>query len=129
MIGALPLALLLAAAPAPPGKEVPFEPSTETFADAAACKARLVKIVAGARLEPHSAVEGPYDIAPGDVRAHWVDISGSGHRITEHRCLAEKLSDRTWRHSMDGSQADEPDTIDSMAAKAEWLKKAAPQQK
>ncbi len=122
MIAALPVAVLLLMA-APAGKEVPFEPSTETFADAAACKARLVKIVAGARREPHPAVEGPYDIAPGDVRAHWVDISGSGHRITEHRCLAEKLSGRTWRHSMDGSEAEQPDTIDSLAAKAEWLKK------
>jgi hypothetical protein len=116
-------ALLVAAAPAPPAKEAPFEPSAETFADAAACKAGLANIVAGARLGPHAAVEGPYDIAPGDVRAHWIDIEGSGHRITEHRCLAEKLSSRTWRHSMDGSEAEEQVTIDTMAAKAEWLKK------
>ncbi len=130
MIAALALAaLLLAAAPAPPAKEAPFEPSAETFADAAACKARLVKIVAGARLEPHAAIEGPYDISPGDVRAHWIEIDGTGHRITEHRCLGDKLSGRTWRHSMDGSEAEEQVTIDSMAAKAEWLKKAAPQQK
>jgi hypothetical protein len=69
------------------------------------------------------AVEGPYEIGAGDLRTHVVVIAGSGHRITEHRCLAEKLSSRTWRHSMDGSEGEEPDTIESMAAKAEWLKK------
>jgi hypothetical protein len=122
--------LLLAAAPASATKEVPFEPSAETFADAAACQARLARIAAEARqVVGHAAVEGPYDVAPGDRRTHWVDISGSGHRITEHRCLVHKLSARSWRHSMDGSEAESPETIESMAAKAEWLKNAAPQQK
>ena len=115
-------ALILAAA-----DEAPFEPSADSFADAAACKARLVRMVTDERLRPHIAVEGPYDIVPGDVRAHWVDVSGSGHRITEHRCLAEKLSARTWRHSISGSEAEQPETIESMAAKAEWLKKAPAQ--
>ena len=57
------------------------------------------------------------------VRVHSVVVAGTGHSITEHRCLAEKLSSRTWRHSMEGAEADEPETIESMAAKAEWLKK------
>lgn len=114
---------------APPTKEVPFEPSAETFAEAAACRARLAAIAADARRQPHLAVEGPYDVATNDIRAHWVDVAGSGHRVTEHRCVGQQLASRSWRHSMDGSESDEPETIDSMAAKAEWLKKAAPQQK
>jgi hypothetical protein len=119
----LPLLLALSSGAAAREDEVPFEPSAERFANAAACKARLVVLVEEARAQDHVAVQGPYDVSSGDVRAHQVLASGSGHRITEHRCLAEQLSSRTWRHSMDGAEADEPETIESMAAKAEWLKK------
>jgi hypothetical protein len=115
----LPLAFMLVAA-----DEVPFEPSSASFANAAACRAELVTRVAGARKAGHVAVEGPYDLATGDVRVHMVQADGAGHQISEHRCLAEKLSSRSWRHSMDGSVAEAPATIESMAAKAEWLKKA-----
>ena len=103
--------------------EVPFEPSSDRFADAAACTARLGSIVAEARARGDAAAEGPYQVASGDVRAHSVIVAGSGHRITEHRCLAEQLSSRTWRHSMDDAEAEQAETIESMAAKAEWLKK------
>ena len=123
------MSLFLAALLVAASDEVPFEPSPDSFADAGACKARLAQLVAEARREAHTAVEGPYSIAPGDVRAHWVDISGTGHRITEHRCLADKLSVRTWRHSMDGSENEEPRTIGDMVAGAEWLKKAPAEQK
>jgi hypothetical protein len=119
----LPLSLLIATpALAAPG-EAPFVPSGQVFASAAACRAELVELVAEARRGDHAAVEGPYEVATGDVRAHLVRISGSGHRITEHRCAGEKLSTRTWRHSMDGAEEETAQTIDSMAAKAEWLKK------
>ncbi len=119
----LPLSLLIAApALAAPG-EAPFAASNQSFAIAAACRTRLMEIVAEARQANHVAIEGPYEVAAGDVRAHLVRISGSGHRITEHRCAGEKLSTRTWRHSMDGAEDEAPETIDSMAAKAEWLKK------
>lgn len=122
----LPLSLLLAAAPLSASGEAPFVPSGQTFADAAGCKAHLGLVVADARAGSYAAVEGPYEIAAGDVRAHLVLAEEAGHRITEHRCLAEKLSSRTWRHSMGGEDAEAPETIDSMAAKAEWLKKPAP---
>jgi hypothetical protein len=122
-------ALALLAAPLGASSETPFEPSADSFADAAACKARLIRIVAEEQRQAHVAVAGPYDVAPGDVRAHWIDASGSGHRITEHRCLAEKLSGRSWRHDMGGIEAEAPETIETMAAKAEWLKKAPGQQK
>ncbi len=119
----LPLSLLIAApALAAPG-ETPFAASNRTFASAAACRTRLMEIVSEARQDNYVAIEGPYEVAAGDVRAHLVRISGSGHRITEHRCAGEKLSTRTWRHSMDGAEDEAPETIDSMAAKAEWLKK------
>jgi hypothetical protein len=113
--------LLLAAAPASPADEVPFEPSAEVFPDAAACKGHLADFVVEARAAPHVAAEGPYEIASGDVRAHKVLVAGGGHRIIEHRCLVEKLSARTWRHSMDGSEDEQAPTIESMAA--DWLKK------
>ena len=122
------LAWLLLAAPAAAADETPFHPSSETFADANACRSRLAAMVAEQRRLPHVGTAGPYSIAPGDVRVHWVDVSGSGHRITEHRCLAEKLSGRSWRQSMDGSDGEAAETIETMAAKAEWLKKAPGQE-
>jgi hypothetical protein len=124
----LPLALFAASAPLLASPEVPFEPSGESFAGPPACRAHLTGLVTGARNRGDAAAEGPYQVAPDDVRAHSVIISGSGHRITEHRCLAEKLSSRTWRHSMENKEAEEAETIDSMAAKAEWLKKPRPKQ-
>ena len=124
----LTLALSAASAPLLASPEVPFEPSQESFAGADACRAHLVAFVAGAHTRGDAAAEGPSQVAPSDVRAHAVVISGSGHRITEHRCLAEKLSSRTWRHSMENAEAEEPETIDSMAAKAEWLKKPRSEQ-
>ena len=120
--------MVLLAAAAGAADELPFEPSADRFADANACKAGLLKMVAAERQRGHAAVEGPYDLAPGDVRTHWVDVSGSGHVITEHRCLAEQLSRRIWRHSMEEREAGEIETIEDMAAKAEWLKQAPAQQ-
>jgi hypothetical protein len=117
------LPLLFIAAPLGASDEVPFEPSASIFKDAAGCKAHLANAATDARRAAHVAVEGPYEITAGDVRTHVVLVAGSGHRITEHRCLAEKLSSRTWRHSMGGAEREEPETIESMAAKAEWLKK------
>ena len=119
--------MLILSSPSAPllaSPEVPFEPSLESFAGADACRAHLAAFVAGARARGDAAAEGPYQVALSEVRAHAVVVSGSGHRITEHRCLAEKLSSRTWRHSMENAEAEETETIDSMAAKAEWLKKA-----
>ncbi len=119
------LTLILSAVSAPllASPEVPFGATRESFAGPEACRAHLVAVVADARARGDAAAEGPYQVAPSDVRAHAVIISGSGHRITEHRCLAEKLSSRTWRHSMGNAEAEEAETIESMAAKAEWLKK------
>ena len=119
----LAFALLGASAPLLAAEEVPFEPSADRFADAAACKARLAGLSAEARRRGDAAAEGPYEVAPDDIRVHAVVLAGSGHRITEHRCLKEKLSSRTWRHAMDEAEAEAPETIESMAAKAEWLKK------
>ena len=84
----IPLLLLLAAA----AEETPFTPSTESFADAAACKARLAVLVAQARSGSFDAAEGPYEVAAGDTRIHTVRGEGNGHRIAEHRCLAEKYA-------------------------------------
>ncbi len=118
-IAFLPLGLMLMAA----SEEVPFEPSGKAFADARSCRAHVTQLVTDARRQGYAAVEGPYELAAGDVRAHMVLAGGSGHRITEHRCLAEKLSSRSWHHSMGGGGEEEAETIESMAAKAEWLKK------
>ena len=115
--------LLLFAAAAP--DEAPFEPSSRSFADAAACKAFLAAEADEARHGGFDAVEGPYDLAAGDVRIHTVRADGSGHSIHEQRCLADKLSGRTWRHAM---IVDQPEfTVESVARSAEWLKKGARQ--
>jgi hypothetical protein len=113
----LPLPLLLLAAAA----ETPFEASGESFSDAAACRARLVALAAEARAENADAVEGPYEIEGGDVRIHSVRAEGAGHRIVEHRCLAEKLSGRSWSHEMEDSVP--PFSVESAAQDAAWLKK------
>jgi hypothetical protein len=57
---------------------------------------------------------------------HTIRAEGTGHRIFEQRCLAEKLSARTWRHAMEPEAA--PFTIESVARSAEWLKKPAGEQ-
>jgi hypothetical protein len=117
---AVPLLLLLTAAAEP--EETPFDASAETFADAAACKARLAALAVEARTGRFDAVEGPYDLTPGDTRIHTVRAEGSGHRIAEHRCLAEKLSGRSWTHAM--ADAEPEWTIESAARDAPWLKKS-----
>ena len=113
-------ALLLLAAAALGTRETPFRPDPQTFADAAACKAHLVRLALQARDAHVDAVEGPYDLAAGDVRIHVVRADGRGHRIDEHRCLGERLSARNWRHGM---EEDSPDfSVESVARTAEWLK-------
>jgi hypothetical protein len=109
--------LLFAAATA---GDLPFEPSAEHFADAAACTARLAELSDEARGEDYDAVEGPYPIAAGDVRIHTVRAEGRGHRIAEHRCLAAELGARSWSHSLEAGEAEF--TVESVARTAEWLK-------
>lgn len=124
MIRILASTLIAAAAPAPAADEVAFQPSSEHFADAAACRASLERTISAA--QDYEVVRGPYAITDGDVRIHMVRAEGSGHRIWEHRCVDKVLSSRTWNHSMEA--AEEPFTIESAARKAEWLKKEAPKQ-
>ncbi len=118
------LLLLAAAVAAEAGDsaEVPFT-HLASFATEAACDVRLREMAAEARAGSWVAVEGPYTIGAGDRRIHMVQAIGSGHSITEQRCLAGELSTRSWEHSMGGAASDRPDTIESMAADAEWLKK------
>lgn len=111
----LPLLLLIAAA------ELPFEPSAKSFSDAASCCAHLTALATEARADRADAVEGPYEIAAGDVRIHSVRAEGAGHRIVEHRCLAEQLSSRSWSHEME--DAVPAFTVESAARDAAWLKK------
>jgi hypothetical protein len=118
----LALALLMFAAAV---DETPFEDSARRFADPAACKAHLAGLAAEARDAGYDAVEGPYDLAAGDVRIHMVRAEGVGHRIAEHRCLGSSLSARSWRHAM----VEEGEfTVESVARGAPWLKKGAGQQ-
>jgi hypothetical protein len=115
------LALLLLAAAAAEAEETPFEPSRDSFADAAGCTAHLAGLAAEAHAAGHDAVEGPYELASGDVRIHMVRADGAGHRIAEHRCLADKLSGRSWTHAM--ADAEPEFTVESAVQAAPWLKK------
>ena len=118
----VPLSLLLLTAAA----EVPFEADPMRFADPAACTLHLRELTQEAAADGYDAVEGPYRIAADDVRIHMVRAEGAGHRIIEHRCLAEKLSARSWSHSMED---DAPEfTVESVARTAPWLKKRRTQQ-
>lgn len=121
-------ALIASAGPALASEEEEkFEPSSETFANAAACHAHLQSTVSTAEKENYAAVRGPYPVAEGDVRVHMVRAEGNGHRIWEHRCLDKALSSRSWNHNMEA--AEEAFTVESAARKAEWLKKDASKQK
>jgi hypothetical protein len=116
----LALPLLAAAAAATANEPPEFQASAERFADAAGCRLHLERLVADARAARLDAAEGPYEVAPSDLRAHTVRASGSGHRIDEYRCAAAELSARNWTRSM--AAEEEEFTIESVARRAEWLK-------
>ena len=126
MIRFLPLAALLALAVPASAEEVPFEPSSAVFADSAECEARLSELAGRARGGGYEAVEGPYEVAAGDVRIHMVAVEGRGHRISEHRCAGAELAGRSWRHSMEEDEAEF--TVESVVRSAEWLKKVGSKQ-
>jgi hypothetical protein len=118
------IALLLLAGIAAADLETPFQPSPQSFADAAACKAFLATRAGEARRQSFDAVEGPYEIAAGDVRIHTVRAEGRGHRIDEQRCVGAALSARNWRHSLEEEEGEEDAfTAESAARSAPWLKK------
>ena len=117
------IALLLLAAAA--NAETPFEPASRDFVDAAACKAFLATSAGEARGQGYDAVEGPYELASGDIRIHTVRAEGRGHRIDVQRCLGAALSARSWRHSLEGDEEEAPFTAESVARSAAWLKKDA----
>jgi hypothetical protein len=118
------LSLLLLAGAAGLDAETPFVAAQRSFADSAACKAFLATRAGEARGEGFDAVEGPYELAAGDVRIHTVRAEGRGHRIDEQRCLGGALSGRSWRHSLEDGEPEEPPfTAESAARSAPWLKK------
>jgi hypothetical protein len=118
------LLLLMASAAGALDGETPFEESERRFADAAACKAFLATRAGEARREGFDAVEGPYELAAGDVRIHTVRAEGRGHRIDEQRCFGAALSGRNWRHSLEVEDGEEEAfTAESAARSAPWLKK------
>ena len=117
--------LVLAGAAAAADFETPFEATSQSFADAAQCKAFLAARVGEARRQGFDAVEGPYEIAAGDVRIHTVRAEGQGHRIDEQRCLGAALATRSWRHSLEDEEDPGEDafTVEAVARSAPWLKK------
>jgi hypothetical protein len=120
------MSLLLLAGTAAAATETPFEAAQRGFADSAACKAFLASRAGEARGEGFDAVEGPYELAAGDIRIHTVRAEGRGHRIDEQRCLGPALSGRSWHHSLEGDEGEQeaPFTVDAVARSAPWLKKA-----
>lgn len=103
-----------------------FEAAGPGFAGPAECRGHLLQLVAAAGGDGFEAAEGPYELAPGDVRAHRIRSEGSGHRIEEYRCEEARLSTRSWRRSMAGPEEDF--TVESVARRAEWLKQGPGQQ-
>lgn len=116
---------LLAAASVAAAEPPEFEGASERFANAGACLGHLQHIVANARGGDFDAAEGPYAIAPSDVRAHTVRSEGLGHRISEYRCAGAELSSRSWVERMD-RRADGAFSIESLA-RAEWLEQGSRQ--
>ncbi|HEX8642556.1 MAG TPA: hypothetical protein VF702_01430 [Allosphingosinicella sp.] len=120
------LAPLLAAAAPHVEPDLPDFEVQRRFADAAGCRTHIAGIVAAARRGGFDAAEGPYDFAAGDVRAHTVFAAGSGHRIAEYRCLADRFSARSWTHAI--MPAEEEFTVESVARRAPWLQHGGRQQ-
>ena len=114
--------LLIAAAPEPPD----FTPAADRFEDAGACRAHLGALVRAARGGGFDAAEGPYEVVPGDTRAHTVRAEGAGHRIAEYRCLEAQLGERSWSRSM--ATTEEEFTVESVARRGGWLKQVGRQQ-
>jgi hypothetical protein len=119
------LALPLLAAASIAAAEPPEFAGAEPFADAGACLGHLQHLVAAARGGDFDAAEGPYTVAPSDVRAHTVRSEGLGHRISEYRCAGAELSSRSWVERMD-RRADGAFSIESLAG-AEWLEQGSRQ--
>ena len=69
------------------------------------CRAELERVAADARGLGYEAVEGPYEVTPGDLRIHAVVMEGNGHRIDEHRCEDGRIVRRSWRESMAGEES------------------------
>jgi hypothetical protein len=116
------IGLLLALATVGNG-ETPFAAERD-FADAAQCKAALAARAGEALGRGFDAVEGPYEVAAGDVRIHTVRAEGRGHRIDEQRCLGASLSERSWTHSLEDGE-ETPFTAESAARSAPWLRKGS----
>lgn len=119
----LALPLIALAAPVLAAEPPEFEASAERFDDSSGCLLHLRHIVASARSEGFDAAEGPYPVAPSDVRAHTVQADGLGHRISEYRCADGALSSRSWTERMD-HRADGAFSIESLA-RAEWLEQGS----
>ena len=94
---------------------------------AADCRAELVRIAAEARAEGYEAVEGPYEVEPGDWRAHAVVADGAGHRVVEHRCVDGRVVSRSWSESPEGA-GDGPTPIESLLRGAVWLEQVGREQ-
>ena len=119
---ALPLIALASAAAA---DLPPFANAAETYRDAAACRNHLEQVVDEARSGDFDAVEGPYALTAGDVRAHTVRSDGLGHRVSEYRCEGAQLSTRSWVERLD-RRAEGPYSIESLAG-AHWLEQSSRQ--
>jgi len=112
------LAIMLAFSAATPAPETadaqePFRPRAERFADAAGCRGWLTGTVAG--VTNAVAARGPYEVAPGDIRAHRIRLASGGHEVTEWRCLGPALSERSWTHAMSNGEV-APFTMDDLNA-------------
>ena len=83
------------------------------------CPAELGRLAGQARGEGAEAVEGPYEVAPGDVRIHAVHAEDGGHRIVEHRCEGGRVVSRSWTERGSGAEA-AATPIESLLRGARW---------
>ena len=101
--------------------------ATPASALPADCRAELGRLAAEARVEGYEAVEGPYEVGPGDWRAHAVVADGAGHRIVEHRCVDGRVVSRSWSERPEGA-GDGPTPIESLLRGAVWLEQVGREQ-
>ena len=83
------------------------------------CRAELERMAAEARGQGYEAVQGPYEVSPGDVRVHAVQREDGGHRIVEHRCDGGRVVSRSWVEREPRAEA-EATPLESLLRGAKW---------
>lgn len=77
-------------------EEATFSQAAEAFASAADCEAHLRTLVETLPSAGYAIARGPYEIGPGDTRAHGVRVADERYQVLEYRCFETEPQVRSW---------------------------------